>query len=256
MRGPAQVAAGHLAWGRFVGRANELQRLKDATDASFRGNSVTAFIGGEPGIGKTRLAHEVGLYASECPGLVLSGRCYDEEAVPAYTPFVEALQQYISACPSQKLFGELADAAPYVAKLVPQVREHFPDLPTIPLADSEQERFNINDAVAIFLANISVTTPMVLMLDDLHWADRPSLGLLRYLVRKLRTHRVMFVVTYRDGDMSDQLAELMAQLQRESHFEHVQLKGLSAEEAISFLAAVTDPDLESSHPRDGAGYSA
>jgi predicted ATPase len=128
-----------LAWGRFIGRAEEMAALRTAIDAALRGQASLVMIAGEPGIGKTRLAEEAGAYARLRGAQVLLGRCYEGESASPYSSFVEAIREYISTRPDDALKTELGDNASDVAKLVPEIRKRFPDLPPSPAANPNEE---------------------------------------------------------------------------------------------------------------------
>ncbi|MGH9035771.1 MAG: AAA family ATPase, partial [Acidimicrobiia bacterium] len=162
----------------FVGRNEPLERLtrlwKEATADGYR----VALIAGEPGIGKTRLAAELAGSVHADGALVLAGRCDEDLGVP-FQPFVEALRYYAAHTSAPRLGrygGELARLAPELAGSIPDLAE--------PLrSDPETERYRLFDAVAAWLADISGETPTLLVLDDLHWAAKPTLLLLRHVLR-------------------------------------------------------------------------
>src|SRR5262249_10767034 len=141
-----------------------------------------ALIAGEPGVGKTRLAAEIAGDAHRDGAVVLYGRCDEDLGVP-YQPFVEALRPYVAACPADDLADQIAPLGGDLARLVPQLAERFPSLPEALHADPETERFRLFEAFSSFLANVASTRPVVLVLDDLHWAAKPTLLLLRHLSR-------------------------------------------------------------------------
>src|SRR5262245_52915616 len=133
-------AAGGLAWGRFIGRAEEMAVLRAAIDAALGGRASLVMVVGEPGIGKTRLAEEAGVYARLHGAKVLVGRCYEGEAVSPYSPFVEMIREYLSTRPDDALKTEMGDSASDVAKLVPEVRKRIPDLPHAAAVEPNGER--------------------------------------------------------------------------------------------------------------------
>jgi DNA-binding SARP family transcriptional activator len=184
------------------------------------------FLAGEPGIGKTSLA---AAFAREAP-VVLYGRS-DEEALTPYQPFVEMLAH------------------------------------AFPRGDASGDRYRLFEAVVAALARIgSPPTPLVLVCDDLHWADRPTLQLIRHLSRAAEPKGLLFIGTYRDAEAGQPLAELIADLRREHVFEGVPLSGLDEEEASGLLAELPESEakrlyeLSRGHPlflgellADGAG---
>ncbi|MGH9036966.1 MAG: ATP-binding protein, partial [Acidimicrobiia bacterium] len=183
------------------------QLWKEAT----AGGRRVALLAGEPGIGKTRLAAELAGSVHAEGALVLAGRCDEDLGVP-FQPFVEGLRHYAAHTSAPRLGrygGELARLAPELARSTPDLAE--------PLrSDPETERYRLFDAVAAWLADISGETPTLLVLDDLHWAAKPTLLLLRHVLRSPEPLRLLVVATYRDSevDRGHPLAELLADLPR------------------------------------------
>ena len=116
---------------------------------------------------------------------MLLGQCHETEGGIPYLPFVEAVRQYVVERPDDSLRDELGSAGPVVARIVSEVTQRLPDVQPAPRGDPESDRQRLFDAVSTFLVNASQATPLVLVLDDLHWADRPTLMLLQGLVRRL-----------------------------------------------------------------------
>jgi tetratricopeptide (TPR) repeat protein len=239
--------SGRLVWGRFVGRAAELDRLKEALDGALGGCGSLFMLVGEPGIGKTRLAEETSTYARLRGARVLFGRCLEGEASVPYLSFVEALRQYVADCPDEVLKQELGTGAGDVARLVSEVRQRIPDLPELAATDPEQERYRLFESVVTFLLNAARARPLLLILDDLHWADRPSLLLLQHLARRLAGSRILVIGTYRDVELDRRhpFASVLADLRRERIFERVLLRGLSRDEVHALLEALAQHELDS-----------
>jgi class 3 adenylate cyclase/tetratricopeptide (TPR) repeat protein len=233
------------AWVRFVGRDGELATMHTAVDAALGGRGAMLMIVGEPGIGKTRLAEEAGVYARLRGAQVLLGRCYESEASLPYIPFVQAIRSYVIEQDPEILKTELADGASDVAKLVSEIRQRLPDLPQAPQVEPEQERYRLFESVTSFLVNASRSNPIMLLLDDIHWADKPSLLLLQHLARRVPSSRLVVVCTYRDVELDRRhpLSEALASLRREHAFERVLLRGLNVEEVASMLEAGAQQEL-------------
>ncbi|MGH2627278.1 MAG: AAA family ATPase, partial [Anaerolineales bacterium] len=168
----------------FVGREDEYSILKAAWEDVAQGKRRLVFVVGEPGIGKTRIATEFALDVHATGATVLYGRC-DEEAIAPYRPFVEALRHYAANCPEEEFTARLLPRASELARLVPEVGQRLGFDPSPPSAagDLDGERYRLFDAVASTLAAIAESEPVVLFLDDLQWADRPTLLLLKHVVR-------------------------------------------------------------------------
>jgi predicted ATPase/class 3 adenylate cyclase len=233
-----------VSFGRFVGRAAELDGLKAMFDESLSGRARLVMVVGEPGIGKTRLVEELGVYATVRNAQVCWGHCYEGELGAPYLPFVEALRTYVRDRSDEELRAELSTGAPEVATLLSDLRTRFPDLPASPVLDGDAERLRLFEGVAAFLANASAARPIALMLDDLHWADKPTLLLLQYLARNLRRERILIVGTYRDVelDRAHPLADMVSALRREHLYERVLLRGFDRDEVKSFIEVVGEQE--------------
>ncbi len=168
----------------FVGREAELSLMRRHLDQTLRGGGRVVTIAGAPGVGKSRIAHEVGTEASQRGFLVLAGNCYDlDDSVP-FIPFVEILEAALAQAASPEVFREaLGENATAIARVMPQLRRLFPDIPPPPPQISpDQSRRILFNAVVELLARAAATRPMLLLLEDLHWADQGTLSLLDHLV--------------------------------------------------------------------------
>ena len=151
---------------------------------SSAGDRRLVLVSGEPGIGKTRLVTEAVRVAHAEGGTILWGRCDAELGVP-FEPFAEALRRYTSAVSAQRLRRELGPLAGELTRLLPELSARVPGLPEPLPAEPEAERHRLFEAVVDLLAASSDNAPLVLVLDDLHWADKPSLLLLRHVLRSV-----------------------------------------------------------------------
>jgi len=225
--------------GRFIGRQREQEQLKAALARALSGEGSSVMLVGEPGIGKTRLAEEFGVYAKLRGAQVLAGRCYEGGVAVPYLPFVEAFRQYVRSRPDEELREELGAGAPEVATLVSEIRRRLPDLPQPVPLEGDAERIRLFESVASFVRSAAAANPLVLILDDLHWADKPTLLLLQFLARGVARERVLLVGSYRDVELerTHPLADIVAALRREQLYERVLLRGLSFEEVKHLLRA-------------------
>ena len=226
-----------LATGVFVGRAQETQELRNALEEALSSRGRLLLLAGEPGIGKTRLAGELATYAQLRGAAVLWGRCYEGEGAPAYWPWVQLIRSYVTGYDAQTLRSEMGAGAADIAQVVQEVGERLPDLPEPPEQDPEQARFRFFDSMTTFLRNASETQPLVLILDDLHWADKPSLLLLEFLAPLLHDARLLVLGTYRDVQLSrgHPLSSTLGELARTSASTSLPLGGLTQDDVGRFI---------------------
>ena len=224
--------------GPFVGREKEMAQLKERFEDSLSGHGSVVMMVGEPGIGKTRLAEELSVYARVRGAQALTGQCYESEGAPPYIPFVEAIRQYVNNRPPEALREEMGEGASDLAKLVSEVRTRVPDIPVTREQEPEAERYRLLEAVTSFMVSASKANPLLLILDDLHWADKPSLLLLEHLARRLDGARILVVGTYRDVELDRRhpLAEVIAGLRRERLYERILVRGLDHDGVRTMLA--------------------
>jgi hypothetical protein len=238
-----------LAGDVFVGRQQEMDDLKAALEDTLGGRGRMVTLVGEPGIGKTRTARELATYAGLRGAQVLWGRCYEEQGVPPYWPWVQAVRDYARGKTPEELTSVMGSGASKIAEVVSDVRTKLPGLPKPTQMDSpEAARFRLFDSISTFLRNASVKQPIMLVLDDLQWSDRPSLVLLRFLVRDMGNSRILLVGTYRDVELNRQhlLSETLGDLNRESHFQRVLLRGLTRDDVGRFIEIVSGFDAPES----------
>jgi hypothetical protein len=229
-----------VARGVFVGRDRELARLRAAFDDANAGRGGVVMIVGEPGIGKTRTAQELETYARIRGGQVLWGRAHEAAGAPAYWPWVQALRAYVAVVEPRALSTQLGSGAAEVARIVSEVRERLPGLPEPgAMLEPEAAQFRLFDAVASFLKNAAATAPLLVVLDDLHWADKPTLLLLQHVAREIGRSRLLVLGTYRDVEVgrAHPLAAALADMQRDALFQRVLLRGLSREEVEAYIRA-------------------
>jgi hypothetical protein len=198
-------------------------------DAALGGQGRLVLVAGEPGIGKTRLLQEFAAAARRVGALVLFGRCLEGAWVPPYHPFVEAITGYATQVNPTRLRADLGPAAGPLAQLVPGLREALPDLPTVAPLQPDEERLRLLDAVARFLAGLTPHGPIVLVLDDLHWADPSTLMTLRHLAHVLAPHRLLLVGAYRSDEAGPELLDTLGALRAEAEVTTLHLHGLPSD---------------------------
>ena len=226
-----------LAGGVFVGRDREMERLRGGLEDALAGRGRLLMLVGEPGIGKTRTAQELDTYARLRGARVLVGRSYEGEGAPAYWPWLQMARAYIQDRGAEEAAAEMGAGAGDIAQVMPELRDLIPGLDIPKPGDPEQARFRFFDSTATFLRNASRKDPLVLFLDDLHWADKPSLLFLQFLARELEGSRLLVIGTYRDVELGRRhpLSQVLAELARESLMERVPLRGLTEGDVARFV---------------------
>jgi DNA-binding SARP family transcriptional activator/tetratricopeptide (TPR) repeat protein len=229
----------------FVGRAAALETLMGAWKDAEAGNRRVVLIAGEPGIGKTRLAAELASAALERGAVVLYGRCDEDLGVP-YQPWIEALSTLVAHAPGDVLADAVALRGSELARLVPELAHRIGTQSPARSSDRETERYLLYGEIVGLVARVSVDVPVLLVLEDLHWADTASLPLLRHLIASADPRRLLVVGTYRATDLGARhpLTDVLAALHRERGIDRVELSGLSAAEVVALLEAAAGRRLD------------
>jgi len=225
----------------FVGREPELKQLQSAFDGAMSGQGALMMVTGEPGIGKTALCEQLSTYVTLRGGRTLVGHCYEAGSLSLpYLAFVEALRSYVLSREVKDLREELGSGAADVARIVSEIRERL-KIKLRPQKDPEEERYRLLQGVSEFLTNAANVQPMMVVLEDLHDADKGTLEMLTHVSRNLAGARLLLVGTYRDVevDRSHPLSATLAELRRVSTYGRVLLRGLSADEVRRMMESIT-----------------
>src|SRR5215217_6247953 len=211
-----------------------LRRLYALWEHVSIGNGGGVALAGEPGIGKTRLTARVAARAHGDGAVVLHGRA-DEEGVSPYQPFVEALRQYAAHRPRLVEETPLPTAtAQELAGLIPELGAPSSAAMSRQGRPQERSRYELFDAVVRLLLHAANAQRLLLILDDLHWADLPTLSLLRQIVRRISGSPLLVIVTYSDlnSDPAGPLTQALSDLRREAAMETIRLEGLRRAEVV------------------------
>jgi DNA-binding CsgD family transcriptional regulator/tetratricopeptide (TPR) repeat protein len=234
----------------IVGRARELDVFRTALDRMLGGRRGLVLISGEPGIGKTRCAEALAALAEDQGALVLWGRCREEAGAPPYWPWVQILRGYVDSSSLDEVRLNMGAAVKDIAALVPELLDssHATHLTRDVVTDSSPARFRTFDAIRQFFHQAAQQVPIILVLDDLHWADAPSLSLLEFLSEELLRVRLLIVGTYRDSDASRKtpLLSTLGALSRDSDCRRVRLSGLSQRAIGEVAERLCDVNLSES----------
>jgi DNA-binding winged helix-turn-helix (wHTH) protein/tetratricopeptide (TPR) repeat protein len=221
----------------FVGRDGVMTRLEADLRQTLSGHGRCAVIGGEPGIGKTRTAEEFARRARSFGAEVLCGFCYEGQVTPPYWPWIQVLRAHCQQVGVEEVRSQCgADAE--LATLLPELRDTggsvFADVP------AEQGRFQLFESIVAVLKGAATQRALVVILDDIHWADPSSLRVLEFVSREIRQSSILFVVTYRDTGLAEThpLRHTLATLARYGIASRITLQGLTRQEVGDLIHAV------------------
>jgi class 3 adenylate cyclase len=229
-----------------VGRESDLRSLTDAAKRVSEGEGrEVLLISGEAGLGKTTLVAEVARAAFDRGACVLFGHCEEDLATP-YQLFAEALGHYVTHAGEAQLVDHVEAHGSELSRLVPALASRIPGLPPSVATDSDTGRFLLFAAIVALLSTISEHEPVVLVLDDLQWADKGSLLLLRHLTAADQAMRVLVLGTYRDSELSRShpLTDTLAALRRQSGVSRIELTGLDDNDVVAYVEAAAGQALD------------
>jgi class 3 adenylate cyclase len=229
-----------------VGREAELTQINDTFKrVSAGGGREVLLVSGEAGMGKTTLVAEASRSAFNGGAIVLYGHCEEDLAAP-YQLFSESLGHFVSQAPRDQLFSHVSAYGSELSKLTPALVSRVPDLPPSKAIDSDTERFLLFSAVVGLLATMSEIQPVVLVLDDLQWADKGSLLLFRHMVASDEAMRVLILGVYRDSELAHghALTDTLAALHRHSGVTRIELTGLDDDGVMALMEAIAGYTLD------------
>ena len=223
----------------FVGREAEATELRRLLDRMLTGHGDVALVGGEPGIGKTRLARELLREARQRGCLCLTGHCDEMAGAPPFAPFIETMEEAVRIGP-QAVRAALGDVAPEIATIVPSLRRSFPDIAPSPELPPDQQRRLVFSAYVDYVRRATQTSPAVVLFDDLHWADEPTLQLLGHLAPHVASLRLLVVGTYRDVelDVTRPFAQTLESLFRQRLATRITLRRMTESGVQEMLAGM------------------
>lgn len=240
---PPWLAGGTQQTVPLAGREEEIGLLRSNWERTARGQQQIAVVTGEPGVGKSRLVVEFARSIAE-HATVLVGQC-DREALVAYAPWVAILRWVIRTTPAQALGQHLAaiEAGSELAQIVPEISTRI-HLGTPSSATPEGRRYRLFEAASHLLVAASQSAPILLVIDDLHWADRGSLLLLRHMVRSTREAAICIVITHRNDvpEWSSEFRDLVESLRREHTPTRIALHRLSDDDVRDMIEEWTGQD--------------
>lgn len=232
---------------QLIDRVEEMALLREAVDKAVRSEGGVIILHGEAGIGKTRLAKELGAYARLRGVQVLRGRCpalFRMDGVPPYILWNEVIKDYLQICTPEQLYKVIGFYPAEVCKLAPEVRQKLGAFPQSLPIGPEHERDRLFEAVSQFVTNISKEAPLLVVLDDLQWTDQSSLLLLHYLARGTEGKHLVLLGTYRETDIDQghPLSPVLTELNRERLLQSVPLKRMSFDEISEMIKQILGQD--------------
>lgn len=242
--GPIEATLGFARRGdtTFVGRQADFRRLEQIWAAVEDDRRQVVFVGGEPGVGKTRLVAEAVRHLRAHGAHVLRGACLADFDIP-YRPFVTILEQVLDDVAPGELPGVVPDVASPLLRLAPRARRHWPDVEESQSQDHES-RPVLFDAVLRILVAVAERRPTVLVLEHLHWASEPTLAMLTHLVQSTAGEQLVVLATRRTTapDRTEAVTYALADLHRLDGVDRIDLDGLSTEDALARRLAVIGRD--------------
>jgi ATP/maltotriose-dependent transcriptional regulator MalT len=224
----------------FVGREEERTWLREIIDSTQGGAGGLVMIGGEPGVGKSRLAQQMAREGRDRGFRVFTGHCYEREGDLPYMPWVEIIEAAAQETPPEAFREVLADSAPEMARIAPQLRLILPDIPPPLQLPAEQQRRYTFGCIADYVGKVARIQPRLYVVEDLHWADESTLLFLSYLAERLGSIPALVIGTYRDPplDISPLLAETLSVLVRNHRARLIGLRRHPENEVTALLEAL------------------
>ena len=232
----------------LLGREREMAALRAALASASRGRGRLVLLSGEAGIGKTRLADAFAVEARDHGARVAWGRCWEAGGAPVYWPWLQAVRSLLRDIEPDDLRRLVGPDGSHLAQVLPEVRDVLPELPGLQDDDSDSARFQLFDSFSRLLRNAARDGPIVLILDDLHAADEPSLLLLRFVSMDLADTGIVVLAVYREGELAatDPRIGLLAEVARVSSAERLDPPGLTVDEVARYIELAA-----SERPADG-----
>ena len=241
--GAAPDRSSGAAVGGLVGREDQLRVIDQALAEAAAGRGRVVLVAGEPGIGKTRLAEEAARRARGSGVTVAWGRSDQDAGAPPFWPWTQVLRELLSDGTGRPPAAVLGPHAAELAPILPESADGRPRA-AAPAVDPEAARFRLCQAVTGALRHLSADRRLLLVLDDLQWADAASQRLLSHLAATLAETSILVLATYRDRtlDGGEPLADTLAALARTATVDRLQLGGLSVADVARVMASYVDPD--------------
>ncbi len=232
---------------QLIDRVEELGLLREAVDKAVSGQGGVFLLCGEAGIGKTRLARELGAYARLRGMHVLYGRCpalFRMDGVPPYVLWKEVIKDYMETSTPEQLYRALGFYPAEVSVLVPELKQKLGAFPQSLSMGLGQERDRLFEAVLQFVTNISKEAPLLVVLDDLQWTDQSSLLLMHYMARGIYNRPLLLFGAYRDNEVDEQhpLTPVTTELNRDRLLSSIHLERMSFDDISEMIKRILEQD--------------
>ncbi len=229
--------------GRMIGRQAEFEKARELWYSAVNGNSQILLISGEPGVGKSRLLREI-ITQSEVMGAEVLGSSSYAEGGPPYSPFKHILREVLPKA-LQNGFNLPEPVVADLLSLAPEFRSQYPEVQPNPPEDPQSEQYRLFESFFVFLASMSHHSPLLVYLDDAHWADSGSLSLFRHVARQLGSQPILLLATYREVELDEArpLHEVLLDLSKELRTTRVKLNRLSLPETEQLLASFFQEEI-------------
>ena len=241
---PSMGVSQQAARSTYFGRGQEMSLLFERFEAAIAGRGGVVLLAGEPGIGKTHALRELIALARIRSAIVLVGRCVEGAWAPPFRPFAEAIAAYGESVEPGRLRADLGSAGSSLVRIAPQLSELLPDLRPLPALQPDEERFRLLDAAVQFFTALSTQATVLLVLEDLHWADASSAMMLRHVARNCGRHHLFIAGAYRTTETvtartakQDPLGDVLGAMRSETECATIRLQALDTASVGQLLAA-------------------
>lgn len=229
----------------LIGRASSLEALLRLMEQACGGSGQTVLIAGEAGLGKSRLITEATTRMTTpqaqalCSAvLILQGRCFEPDTALPYAPLLDVLRSFLASRSPDEITHAFGPTTPELAKLLPELAMLVPALAPSPLLEPEQEKHRLFQALTLFFSHLAAAGPLLLILEDVHWSDEASLEFLLYLARRIASHPILLLLTYRSEQVHAGLARFLVGVDRERLATELTLSRLNSSEVAAMIRTI------------------